>query len=155
MRRFLDAFCSPTSRQCYIAVSRRIQSSQALRLPSWLVKMMQISPLGCAIQMPTLNGSDEEKRVMYHLHQVVGIPILRVRGCGHDPCRGETKGFFRAQRPATSAKACISRSTSTPLVPKITPVAPAASSSSRRVRSSSRVPVKVTCRAMLTSTSSS
>ena len=42
-------------------------------------------------------------------------------------------------RPATSAKARTSRATSTPLVPKITPLAPAASSSSSLARSSSRV----------------
>jgi hypothetical protein len=49
---------------------KRHRFAAALRLPSWLVKMMQIPLVSCTIEMPILTGSDNEKRVAHHLHQV-------------------------------------------------------------------------------------
>src|SRR5688572_3413322 len=63
--------------------------------------------------------------------------------------------LYLGRRPTRRANACSSRSTSALLVPKMTPVAPAASSLARRARRASGEPVNVICPAALVSISAS
>jgi hypothetical protein len=58
---------------------KRHRFAAALRLPSWLVKMMQVSLVGCTIEAPILTGSDNKKRAVHHLHQVEGEAYLAGR----------------------------------------------------------------------------
>jgi hypothetical protein len=41
--------------------------------------MMQLSLVGCTIEMPIPTGSDDEKHVAHHLHQVEGEAYLAGR----------------------------------------------------------------------------
>jgi hypothetical protein len=77
---------------------KRHRFAAALRLPSWLVKMMQVSLVGYTIETPILTGSDNEKHVAHHLHQVEGEAYLAGRSASKMPVPA---GAFRDDHLST------------------------------------------------------